>query len=314
MKKLDFIIIGAQKSATTSLFKYLQPHPKIFMPPDKEAPFFSSETLYAKGWNTFASDYFENAVEDQFWGTASPQYMGNPLVPERIHQQMSDVKLIALLRDPIDRAFSHYTMSSRRGFESRSFDHAVDDLCQGEAIDNARMVMPVLEQGKSNEDESGHYLVWGEYGRILKQFQCYFPNNQLLVLFMEEMAADPISTYHRVMGFIGIDDGYIPSNVGTVYHKGGMKQIVPDNWRTAVKTNPLFRLFWERVPDRLRSNIRYWYDQKNVKQGSGETGPSESARQKLIDYFAADVEQLEEIIDRPVPWQAFTDKTGEGSK
>jgi hypothetical protein len=305
MKNLDFIIIGAQKSATTSLFKYLQPHPDIFMPSNKEAPFFSSDSLYKAGWESFVKDYFDGAGDDQRWGTASPQYMGDPRVPERIHAMMPDTKLIALLRNPVERAYSHYTMSTRRGFDNRSFDDAVEDLRKDEALKAARDKMPELEQGKTHEDESGHYLVWGEYGRILSQFLDYFPQDQLLVLFMDEMIQDPVTTYKRVIEFIGIVDDFVPQNVGKVYHKGGTQQIIPDSWRTMIKTNSLFRLFWDRVPDRIRNNVRYWYDQKNVKTGSGEDAPSMQARQMLIDHFAQDVEQLEKIIGRAVPWPEF---------
>jgi hypothetical protein len=308
MKNLDFIIIGAQKSATTSLFKYLQPHPGIFMSSNKEAPFFSNDKFFEAGWEKFASEYFDGARDEQHWGTASPQYMGNKLAPKRIHDQMPDVRLIALLRNPVERAYSHYTMTARRGFDQRSFDDAIDDLRKPDALEAARNCMPVLEEGKTNEDESGHYLVWGEYGRILQEFLTYFPKDQLLVLFMDEMVDNPIGTYKRVIEFIGINDGFVPPNVGKVYHKGGMKQIIPERWRTALKNNLVFRFFWNMVPEKLRNNIRIAYDQKNVKKGSGEQGPSENTTSVLIDHYAPDVRQVEEIIGRSVPWAEFHSK------
>jgi len=305
MKKLDFIIIGAQKSGTTSLFKYLKPHPKIFMSSNKEAPFFSDDKLYEAGWESFSRDFFNGATDEQYWGKASPQYMGNKLAAQRIHEMMPDTRLIALLRNPVERAFSQYSMSVRRGFEQRSFDEVVAALMQSDALITARNTMPVLEAGNTNEDESGHYLVWGEYGRILQEFQNYFPKDQLHVLFMDEMIKDPVGTYQQVIKFIGIDDNYVPPNVGKVYHKGGMHQIIPEKWRTAIKNNSIFRFFWSMIPDVLRNNIRVWYDQKNVKKGSGEQGPSEQARASLIEHYADDVKLLEKMIGRPVPWPEF---------
>ena len=305
MKQLDFIIIGAQKSATTSLFKYMQPYPKIYMPSDKEAPFFSSDNLYSAGWEAFAGSHFSGAEEGQLWGTATPQYMGNRDVPKRIYDMMPNTRLIALLRNPVERSFSHYTMAVRRGFDERSFDQAVDDLCHKDALNAARATMPVLEEGRTNEDESGHYVVWSEYGRILQEFLNYFPKEQLLVLFMDEMANEPEATYLKVLEFIGIKEDHVPKNVGKVYHKGGAKQIIPDSWRTAFKTNGLFRLLWDLVPERIRQNIRYWYDQKNVKKGSGDQGPSDQARATLQQHFANDVKQLESIIGHQVPWTEF---------
>ena len=306
MKKLDFIIIGAQKSATTSLYKYLMPHPKIFMSSSKEAPFFSKDELYQAGWESFVAEYFEGAKQEQFWGTASPQYMGNPETPERIHSFMPDAKLIAVLRNPTDRAYSHYTMSVRRGNEERSFDEAIDELLKPDALQKARTVMPVVEADNAEEDESGHYLVWSEYGRILEDFLKHFPKEQLLVLYMDDIIEKPAEIYREVIDFIGVvDDGFVPANVGKVYHKGGTQRIIPESWREAVKSNAVFRLFWDRVPDTLRTRIRYVYDQKNLKKGSGQEGPSEYARTALNQHFADDVKKLELITGKQVPWKEF---------
>jgi hypothetical protein len=314
-KPLDFIIIGAQKSATTSLFKYLQPHPGIYMPPDKEAPYFSDEALYAAGWPAFVANRLAGADPGKKWGSATPQYMGHPAVAARIRQQMPDARLIALLRHPIERAYSHYTMSMRRGFDQRSFGEAVASLLEPAALAQARAAMPQLEAGAINEDESGHYLVWSEYGRILAQYRHHFPPEQLLVLYMDEMVADPADSYLRVVRFIGVDDSVVPDNVGKVYHKGGRTTLVPDSWRTAIKTNPLFRLFWDRVPDRIRQNIRYWYDQKNVRKGATderEEAIDPATRQRLIDHFAPDIDQLERLTGRQVPWSEWRGQGASG--
>ena len=272
----------------------------------KEAPFFSKESLYKAGWKSFVAEYFEGAPEDLFWGTASPQYMGNSLTPARIHEMMPDVRLIALLRNPIDRAYSHYTMSVRRGNENRDFDAAVDDLLKLEALNDARMSMPGIEPGDTQENESGHYVVWSEYGRILNDFLKYFPKEQLMVVYMDDLMANPGEIYRQVIEFIGIeDDGHVPANVGKVYHKGGTQRIIPESWRDALKSNAVFRLFWDMVPENLRARIRYVYEQKNIKKGSGQEGPSELAKTKLIQHFAEDVKQLEEITGNRVPWSEF---------
>src|SRR4051794_6700075 len=87
-RTLDFIIIGAQKSGTTSLYKYLQPHPSIYMLPEKEAPFFSAEALYSRGWEWYRQEFFSQAPPERIWGKATPMYMANLQVPERIHELM----------------------------------------------------------------------------------------------------------------------------------------------------------------------------------------------------------------------------------
>src|SRR5512134_2872554 len=107
MKKLDFIIIGAQKAGTTALFRYLRRHPRIYMPLEKEIPFFSDDVLYARGWEQFARRYYGHAPPDRLWGKATPRYMIHPDCPSRIRATMPDTRLIALLRDPIERCISH---------------------------------------------------------------------------------------------------------------------------------------------------------------------------------------------------------------
>jgi len=305
MKPLDFIIIGAQKSGTTSLFKYLKPHPKVYMPSDKEAPYFSSEDLFAAGWDSFATDYFSGADSDQFWGTASPQYMSNMDVPKRIYEQMPNAKLIAILRNPIERAYSHYSMQVRREIDKRDFDTALDESLQQERLDDARATMPVYEEGNTYEDESNHYLAWGEYGRILEEYTQLFPKEQLLVLYLDDLVEHPKDTFLAVTNFIGVGDEHVPENVGEVFHKGGMSQIIPESWRTAIKNNVVFKGFWGLVPERTKSTVRYWYDQKNVKKGNGNTGPSDDALQKLVAFYKEDVLKLNKIANRPVPWKQF---------
>ena len=306
MKKLDFIIIGAQKSATTSLYKYLKPHPQIFMSSNKEAPYFSRDEMYAAGWESFVVEYFEGAKHDQFWGTASPQYMGDGRAAERIHELMPDTRLIAILRNPIERAYSHYTMQARRDLEKRSFDQAVSDLLDPEALRNSRAHMPLPIDGCSDEDETGHYLVWGEYGRILQDFLKYFPKEQLLVLYMDDLMNDPKTVYRQVIDFIGIDDdGQVPANVGKVYHKGGSERIIPDSWRLALKENGLFKFFWGLFPEFMKKRLRVFYDHHNLKRNTKSEGPSSWVKKQLVDHFASDIELLQSITGNSVPWKEF---------
>ena len=95
---IEFCLIGAQKSATTSLFKYLAIHPDIYMPPEKETNFFSNDTNYSQGGKWFISQYFRSADESKKWGEASPNYMCYDYVPARIHKIFPKIKLIAILK------------------------------------------------------------------------------------------------------------------------------------------------------------------------------------------------------------------------
>ncbi len=173
---LDFIVIGAQKSATTTLFQHLHHHPEIALPSGKEWPFFSHDPIYERGWGAYLESLAGNGgVSDpaRSWGTVTPQYMVggvlnttlDPLaagydertVPRRMHERLPDVRLVAILRDPVARAVSHHRMVVRRGGELRSFDEAIDEL----------LAPAALEEARRRPAESSGYVVWGEYGRIL---------------------------------------------------------------------------------------------------------------------------------------------------
>lgn len=309
-KSLDFVIIGAQKSGTTSLFRYLESHPRLFMPPDKELPFFSRDDLFSAGWPALVSEHFRQARPDQLWGTASPQYMADPRVPRRLGEANPNMRLIALLRNPIDRAYSHFTMSLRREMETRDFAEAVDDLLQPEALKRDRdAIPPDYAQGYSqaNEEVTRYYLVWGEYGRLLDRFLAEFPETQLLVLYMEEMQREPQASIDAVMRFLGLPADYQPPNLGKVYHKGGGRQIIPNRWREWLKQNALFRAVWDRVPPRSRGIINYWYDQLNVRRGRGaaDSGPSAETRARLAAHYMDDVRRVEALVGKPAPWPDF---------
>ncbi len=308
MKQLDFIIIGAQKSATTSLFKYLIEHPDIHMPSDKEAPFFSDSNLYKNGWEQFTQQYFKDIPENKLWGTATPQYMGDPRAAQRIAKQNPDVRLIAILRNPIDRTYSHYTMSIRREIEKRNFDKAINDLLNSEHLEKYRKeTPPEHEKGyiQSKNKDNNFYCVWSEYGRILSQYREYFTAEQMLVLYMDELLNDPQSSLDKVIHFLGYKTPFTPVNLGKKYHQGGSQVIIPNTWKEAIKQNLIFRFFWNHVPSRTRGNINYWYEQLNIRKNKEIQGPSKKARKLLTKHFSSDIKQLENITQSAVPWPEF---------
>ncbi len=171
-KPLDFLVIGAHKAATTSLFHYLRRHPQLFLPSEKEAGFFSNDYWWERGWDAFAYEFFGQTSAKALWGKVTPQYMAYPEVPARIRAVMPDVKLVAILRNPVDRAYSHYRMAVRTRAEKRSFDDAVMAL-------------------QLNPHDPTGYLALGQYGRILSAYLTLFPRTQLLILFSEDLEKRP---------------------------------------------------------------------------------------------------------------------------
>lgn len=293
---LDFLIIGAQKAGTTTLFKLLAEKQNIYMPAEKEAPFFSLDDRYDQGWDWFIREFFSTAPEDRLWGKASPQYMSDPRVPERLSQQLPQVRLIAILRNPIERAFSHYRMIVKRGLEIRGFSEAISQSLDASNLQQARL----LPAHPSSEMHC--YLAWGEYGRILQRYLEFYSISQILILFTEDLERDPQAVLDKTMRFLGLDTGFTPANLGKRYHQGGSKQRVP--WlRDVVKKTPLNQL-WMLLPASQRRNVAYWFKQFNTVPDEAEQVTMDfQVRQDLIAFFQSDVKLLEDSFKLSVPWQ-----------
>lgn len=183
----SFIVIGAMKAGTTSLFRYLSDHPQIYLHPQKELNFFSrpQEERQRQGYEAFFK-----ANGRPFAGDVSTDYAKFPLYPEiprLIHELIPDVRLIYLVRHPVKRALSHY-------------HHNLLWSLPVEPIDVA------LRRDR-------HYLQFSQYHMQIQEYLRYFEPGQVLVLLLEELIASPEQTMRRIFGHIGCDATYVPRNL-----------------------------------------------------------------------------------------------------
>jgi hypothetical protein len=195
----DFLILGAQKAGTTALYAYLRWHPEITGPSFKEVSFFDRH--YAKGERWYRA-HMPVRRRRSLVGEASPSYLFHPLAPQRIAGMLPDARLIAILRNPVDRAFSHYQHEVALGREPLSFEDAVDR--EGERMRGELERMLRDPSYFSVAWWNYTYLARGRYAEQLERWFASFPREQLLVLFTEELAADTAATYRRVLEFLGV--------------------------------------------------------------------------------------------------------------
>jgi hypothetical protein len=297
---LDFIVIGASKSGTTSLFEYLRTHPDVFVPAGKDAPFFALDDPSTAAWPAFADEQFAQAAGELRWGTVTPRYMEHSQIPDRIHAVMPEVRLVAILRNPIDRALSQYRQQVRRGKEERSFDHAVREQMNAEHAQRIRVLDP---PEVATEDT---YVIRGEYNRILHGFLATFPREQLLVEFTEDLDSEPETVLQRVFAHLDVDDEFVPPNLSEHYHEGGSKERLPWLLPLARRLGPL-RALWHRVPrSRRQAAWRWFFTTGNVRpEPAPEIGPN--TRKALAEFWRHDVEALEALVGRQTPWRDFQD-------
>jgi Sulfotransferase domain len=204
----DYLIIGAQRAGTTSLHRYLVQHPGVrTMLRTKGVHFF--DTAYGRGMSWYASRFPTRLTA--WWvarrhgvelrtGEASPYYLFHPLVPGRVAEHLPRVKLIALLRDPVGRAYSHYQHEVARGFETLSFEEAIEAEPVRLAGETERMLADPGYHSFAHQHHS--YLARGCYAEQLARWRAHFDDRQLLVLSSERFFAEPGPTFRRVLDFL----------------------------------------------------------------------------------------------------------------
>lgn len=296
---LDFLIIGAQKSATTALFKYLQHHEHIAMPAAKESPLFTQEVTPAE-IDTFLETNYRQA-KSRIKGKATPQYMCDEKIPARLYEHNPELKLIAVLRDPIERAWSQYRMNLRRETENRSFDDAITESLADEKLELARSGCAPSHQG-GYESESDYYLAWSEYGRILDNYRKFFKPEQILIIYTSDLELEPATTLDKVLEFLSLEAGYRPENLGEKVHQGGTSLLISNKIRHRLRNQMLFKSIWDGIPERHKSLIRYWYEQMNVRTSVESPALSAANRKRLEIHFQKDAALIQHITGHSPDW------------
>jgi hypothetical protein len=210
----DFIIIGAQKAGTSSLFFYLSQHPQLVPSWTKEVHFFDGglnprRDNFAKGeaWYRAHFPLRKNISAEQRTFEASPIYIFNPLAPERISDLVPDVKMIALLRNPTDRAISQYFQEKRKNREPLGIDEALKQ-------EEKRLEPVIKDRDYKNDIFIRHsYKTRGLYKEQLERCLNYFPRQQILIINSEEFFTDPNNTLRHVFEFVGVDPGFTVKNL-----------------------------------------------------------------------------------------------------
>ena len=203
----DFLIIGTQRGGTTSLYNYLMGRPGVGPATVKELHFFDKKFHKGSAWYrahfpTGIQKYaFELTRKHHFvTGEASAYYLFHPHAPKRVAQLLPDVKLIVLLRNPVDRAYSQYNFEVELGRESLSFEEAL--AVEEERIGKERERILLDESYVSFDHSRYSYLARGIYVDQLRTWMHYFPLEQFLLLRSEDFYADPASALDQVSQFL----------------------------------------------------------------------------------------------------------------
>lgn len=271
-----FLCIGAQKAGTTALHNLLRQHPDICLPAVKEIYYFSMDRLYRKG-TAFYHSYFKTAGPQQIMGEIAPDYLCSVQAPKRIAAYNPAMKLIIMLRDPVDRAYSQYLMKKRNGREKRTFSVCVEQE------------LTALADHRP-EGDLYSYVSRGLYATQLKRYRQHFSKEQLHVLLFEDFIADQQAAVKKIFSFLGVDPE------------------VPIDYN--VKSNEFFaprflllQKLYNAIPNRVKRRV---IDQAPVrakaiyKKLSRKTADKEQmdakTRARLVAYYQNDRSELEKLL------------------
>lgn len=294
----NFLVIGAAKAGTTSLRTYLDQHPAIFVPERGEPSFFAheGETPSYSGpgdadWNgnlfTDLAAYqalFEDAEGQAAIGEISPRYLYFEKAPERIAERIPETRLIAILRHPVDRAYSHFLMNRSRGCEP------AETLADAMDMEAAR-----AEQGWGWD---WSYVGAGLYDQQLQRYFARFARDRIKVFLYEDLK-DQDAFFPELFTFLGVDPAFRPDT--RARHR---KAQHPKSYalQQAVKQPSAAKtLVKQLVPAGARARARTWIMSRNA---TTPESLSPQARHDLFErHFAADCRRLESLIDRSLaPW------------
>ena len=268
----NFIIAGPPKSGTTSLQLYLNRHPDIFC--FGEIHYFSDN--YKKGIKWYES-HFEKWNEEKAVGEKSPSYFYDSNTPVRIKKDIADVKLIFILRNPVDRAHSHFWHEVRKGREENVLDKK-----------------KVEQKINNNEDnENPDYLEISKYSKYIKRWFDYFPKKQMFFLKMEELNQKKLK---EILEFLEID---------TSFDFGSLKKY---NIGGSPRSKILSKLYKNKIIQKIPYAADFINRGLNMKRGKYPSITNEF-RKKLIDYYLPYNKSLEKLTGLDVSnWNKINSK------
>jgi hypothetical protein len=286
----NFLIIGAPKAGTTSLFYYLDAHPDIYLCPIKEVGFFwaygADVKLHGPGKerlkHRLVADLdtyqrlFSNVKAEKAVGEASVRYLNHPRSPELIRQFIPDARLIVSLRQPAERAFSAFVHNLQDGVEPCS-DFA-------EALAQER-------QGVRDGWTQARYLHNGFYARSLKRYLALFDRDQIHISLFEDLKNDTPGLVRSLFAFLGVEPDFTP-DTSQIHNASGLIR------------SPVLRVAYARL-SKLRAVIRPWINPR-LKHGLSEwlfkdaekLSLSPDLRAELTEFYRPEIEELQDLIRR----------------
>lgn len=289
---VSFVLAGAAKAGTSSVFRHLDDHPQIFMSAIKEPKFFQwdgedfrystelDERIYKNSIKSFSKyqELFAGADANMLTGEASASYLYHPRVAQRLNARFPESKILILLRQPADRAFSHYLHTKRLGYEPLSFERALE-----------------AEPGRieAKWGPSWHYASQGYYSSQVKRCIDVFGPERVQITVFENFVADPSSSMQEIFSFLGVSSDAPSPNLGAIQNEGGLP-LIKSFQRLVDQPNILKDVAKRVLPRRIRrqaiSRLR------ELNRYKPKIDPV--TRRRLTEIYLPDIRCLEALVQR----------------
>ena len=286
-RTIDFAIIGAQKAGTTSLLEYLRQHPDIFFPELKELNFFVRDDVYAEGQRSLDA-FYAGLGSQRLVGAAQVHMMVIPESLDRFYAHNPQARVMAILRHPVDRAYSAYWFARRRGTER----------CQ--TFEQALELEPQRAGGSYQERTEFTYLGHGHYHEQLMPWVERFGRERVLVLLQDDLKADAQALVARVVAWLGLHPlatslDLSRKNVAGLPRHAWLARLLVDE--TLLPKRVYRKLVSPRVRLFFRARLLNPLRDKNVSDF--RYPPMDPAtRQRLLRYFNPHNQRLSRLLDR----------------
>lgn len=293
---LDFLIIGVGKSGTTSLADYISQHPDIIITTPKEPWFFDTDD-YHKGMTWYWSRYLNHYAGEKCVGEASSQTLFVPYAAKRLYKTVPDAKLIVVLRNPVERAYSDWWMKYCKNMETDDFETAIDNnlrqIESGFDFSNPLIWQDHIDS-HGGQLKYKTYVDYGHYATQLERYLKYFRCEQILIILSDELFDNTIGTLRKVWQFLDVENNQHILDFD-LKQKNTAKSQLEGSVRRSIANIPFIENTLRLLPPKAKNTILSTLNKLDIRN---KPAIPDNVKFKLEEHYKTEINTLESMIDR----------------
>jgi len=293
--KINFFCIGAQKAGTTTLHNILKQHPDIYLPQIKEAQFFDLNERYSKGIDFYYNQFYTDYQDEKIMGNINPNLSIDNRSIDRIIETYgrNNIKILFILRNPVERAHSHYLMSKMRGYETLTFKEAI--IKEKERISNPKIhnEYKTKELGHFEKNHYG-YIYRSRYLKTINKIISEFPVYNTKILLFEDFLKDKHSFIGEILNFLELS---FPKEIDIDIKSNSAQVIRSTNVQNLMRiAGPVKYIIPTKIRSKLKNQITQ-INRKEIKHSDYDISINEK-RKIYENYFKHEIQKIETVLQK----------------